>query len=396
MTGRRGKAQAGKVVGNGKATYGLRYITEPSANGKERVCGLEPDPITGPIVREALLALRTRSTLDVAADLNARNTPAPGGGRWNATTLRCMAINPVYRGEWVYARNGDPISVTVEPALLSPAEWDTIQAALKARRFVRRGQQPPETDPYLLRQKLICGHCGGVMRTMTNNGFRYYACGCFRPSDARRLGRPSCDLPATYAIDLEAEVWRLLTETLLDPVWLEAGLAAGVAHHQQQAQERRERIAAFDVKLAQQRSRLDGIAGKLVDLGDGALYEAMLAQAKTIEELIDRFEEQRAELLALPSDGLSADEATAIVAFATEMQTGIAHATDADKRRLYDILRLHGTVHTDPEGIRLGQRHRYRIDWTAAIPLRDSDQDFLKTVLLLHSGGEPRFSLVAA
>jgi len=188
------------------------------------------------------------------------------------------------------------------------------------------------------------------------------------------------DLPATYAVDLETELWRLLGATLLDPAYLEAGLGQGIAHHEQQTQERRERIAAFDAKLAQQRGRLDGIAGKLVDIGGGPLYDAMLAQAKAIEDLIDRLDEQRADLLALPSDGLSSDEAKSIVAFAAEMQTGLALATEADKRRLYDILHLHGTVSTDPDGIRLGQRHRYRIDRTAAIPLRDTAHPFLKSL----------------
>src|SRR4051794_1018162 len=42
---RRTKAQAGKVVGNGNAPFGHRFSFETLDNGKQRVSGLEPDPL---------------------------------------------------------------------------------------------------------------------------------------------------------------------------------------------------------------------------------------------------------------------------------------------------------------------------------------------------------------
>src|SRR5918992_237746 len=44
--GRRQKARTGLVVGGGLPPYGYRFTFQTLDNGKRRVCGLEPDPIT--------------------------------------------------------------------------------------------------------------------------------------------------------------------------------------------------------------------------------------------------------------------------------------------------------------------------------------------------------------
>ena len=61
MMGRRFKASTGRVVGANQPTYGLRFTTEVLANGEERTVNYEPDPLTGPIAREALLGLLRQS-----------------------------------------------------------------------------------------------------------------------------------------------------------------------------------------------------------------------------------------------------------------------------------------------------------------------------------------------
>src|SRR5688500_5242307 len=81
--------------------------------------------------------------------------------------------------------------------------------------------------------------------------------------------------------------------TLLDPANLVAGLAAGVARHDEADRLRRDRLAAIDAELAKQRKRLDGLAGRLVDAGDGELYAALLRQAKGIAALIGRLGAER-------------------------------------------------------------------------------------------------------
>ena len=104
LKGKRDKALAGKVVGTGSPPFGYRYVREALANGRRRVCGLEPDPLAASVARDILRALRTRSTVDVMVDLNARGVPGPGGGHWNTKVLHRMVRNPVYCGNWLYGR----------------------------------------------------------------------------------------------------------------------------------------------------------------------------------------------------------------------------------------------------------------------------------------------------
>src|SRR5687768_6540618 len=102
--GRRQKARTGLVVGGGLLPYGYRFTVETLDNGKRRVCGLEPDPITGPIARRILLALRSRPELDVAAELNEEGIPAPRSRRWSDRAVWYISIDPVYAGTWLFGR----------------------------------------------------------------------------------------------------------------------------------------------------------------------------------------------------------------------------------------------------------------------------------------------------
>jgi hypothetical protein len=106
---------------------------------------------------------------------------------------------------------------------------------------------------------------------------------------------------------------------------------------------------------------------------------------------------EREAFAAVRTAGLSAGEAAAIEAFAADIRAGLDQATDADRRRLYDLLRIQGTVYDDPHGIKLGRSNRFRIEWTAAFPLTVSDTQLLKNVLLVTSRSEDSgFTLAAA
>ncbi len=71
---------------------------------------------------------------------------------------------------------------------------------------------------------------------------------------------------------------------------------------------------------------------------------------------------------------LSADEASAIESLAAEVRDGLTLATPAERRQLFELLRVQGTVHRDPDGVRLGRKWTFRIDWEGAIQLSDSNR----------------------
>jgi site-specific DNA recombinase len=104
MLGRRRKAEVGKVVGLGAPPFGYRFTYE-TIEHQQKVCGLEPDPVTAPIARRILRAIPHRSTCDIADELNREGIPSATGRRWANKMIQRMATNPVYVGTWIYGRH---------------------------------------------------------------------------------------------------------------------------------------------------------------------------------------------------------------------------------------------------------------------------------------------------
>lgn len=373
MTGKIEKARRGQVVGGGPPPYGYRFTYETLRDGRQRVCGLEPDPVTAPIVQRILRALPTRSLAEMQRQLNDEGIPGPRGGRWHFRTIHRMARDTVYRGEWRYGKQGTATVTAVPvPALIDDDTFNAIQAAIQRRKIARRGRRPREEDPYLLRSNLTCGKCHQLLITTPNNHIRYYACPSHKRSTARRLGKAECDLPDLHGPQLEAELHRVLTETLLDEDYLSAGLEAAQQEHTAADSLKRERLAALDTEVVRHRKRLDSLASRLVDVGEGEIYAALLRQAKDIETLLGRLTSERDEIAATQTDGLSSQDALTIREFAADIRSGLENATLAERHQIYELLRVRGTVYQDPNGIKIGRKHSFRIEWQAAIPLRNS------------------------
>ena len=383
--GRRAKARTGRVVGNGGTPpYGHRFVRETLDNGQQRVVGLEPDPLSAPVAVRIVRMARQASTWQIADALAAEGLPTPAGGRWTSKAVHRIATDPTHVGRWRFA----DITVPVQPLLAEPdqrtptaawlADWNAAQQALAERVPGRRPALKEAEDPYLLRGLLSCGHCGSVLRAQPNRGTRYYLCGRHAPSRARRLGKPACGLPDVPAADLEAEAWRVLTETLLDPDVLAAGLAAARSTRDDADRVRRDRLATIEAEIAKQRRTLDALADRLTTGEGGEFFDAILRRAKEVESVIAQLIRERDTSAAVGGAGLSDTEAAAVVRFAETARLGLDAATPAERRTLYELLRLRGRVLHNPDGVRLGRRNRFRIDWEAAIPLLTDAARFLK------------------
>ena len=204
--GKRTKASGGEVVGCGPAPYGYRYTRTTLPNGRQRVTGFAPEPAQAAVVERIFALLPTRSSIEVADQLNAEGVPAPRGERWLHAVVYAIARNRLYTGTWTYTKHakwaapGTGIEVAVPP-IVSEAVWDEAQTALRRRQIIRRGQTPRDADPYLLRGLLTCGLCGHPLRTDRNGRVRYYLCACYKPSRARRAGKQPCALPAVRGGD---------------------------------------------------------------------------------------------------------------------------------------------------------------------------------------------------
>ena len=395
MNGIREKALSGRVVGEGLPPFGYRFTHEKLSNGKLRTSGLKPDKRTAPIIRRILDALLTQPAGDICRTLNAARIPGPGGGLWHVKTVCKMARNPVYMGVWVHGKNGrtvrpgDGIGIPVTvPSIISPEQWERVQDALTHRRRARRGRYTADDDPFLLRGMLSCGHCHGLLRAERYVGTRYYRCGCAFPSDAQRAGKPVCSLPVVRAEAIEDELFARIAATLLDDTHLREGIRATREQYRAADALRRDRIAALDVEIARKRKRLDVLAARLGDLGDGELYDAALRQARDTEALLQGLRRERDTHAARRPEGLSEDESTALLAFAADVRAGLMDATSADRRALYELLRVRGRVTLDPDGVALGRTHHFAIDWETVVRQLDCVAESSNQVMLFRSPGD--------
>ncbi len=381
--GRREKAERGEVVGMGTPPYGYTYTSVLTPKGKRRVIGLEPDPLTAPVVVRIFDLLRHRSVADVAAMLNAESIQAPRHARWTPDTIYWMSRHAVYMGEWRYGRNHRHVKpddagivVVSVPKIVSPDTWHDVQRALARRCTARRGRLTGDDDLYRLRSRLTCGHCGCAMHTSSDSS-RTYRCGCRWPSRAAQRGIARCLLPDVHGSGIETELWRILSLTLLDPVFLSEGLATSLAAHQDADQRRAESLMTIDRQIAKLKRELDQLITDSLSDGIGLTANALIMKhVARIETTIATLSDERNDLLALrPAAGLSTDEAQALRAFAAEIRAGLDAASISQQRALIDLLDVRGTVYLDREcGVQLSRQRRnlFRIEWTARIPLLDS------------------------
>ena len=366
--GRRAKAEKGLVVGVGKAPYGYQYVVH-SERG-QRV-GLEPDPDTAPTAVWILTELFKRSTHDIAAQLRADAVPPPveKNGRWAAGTVLRIARNSVYKGSLRYSKV-NPIYIDVPP-LIDPGTWADLQKALDNRRInkTRRGRKPVHEDPFMLRSRLTCGHCGGAISTWANGPYRYYRClRSFRPSDDAR-----CVMPSVQAAAIEDHLWDIIRETLLNTDALETGIAAMEERQYDGVRITRERMAALEQAIVGESVQLDRQAARLGVFEPGSESKASILKAMhNHEKKIARLREEQVQLANVTPVGISPESVATVRAFANQVAAGLKSATAADRREIAEILGIVGILRVgDEDAVQLGL-HRVQIEWNGAITLFNS------------------------
>jgi hypothetical protein len=149
---------------------------------------------------------------------------------------------------------------------------------------------------------------------------------------------------------------------------LEAGLAAA------QAVQR----TAIDSEPARTRKALDSLVEKLQTIERRETFDAVVRRAKEHEATNTSLNEQRRQLAITPVAGIIDAAADALRTFAVTARNGPDEATPAERREPYEILRLRASVYRDPEGVQIGRRNRFPIEWEARIPLLHSASRFLR------------------
>jgi site-specific DNA recombinase len=395
-SGRRRKVDLGMVLGGGKAPYGYRFRrseTLTNRSGAPLIVSLEPDPVAAPVVRKIFDDLLTRSLREVLDDLLARGVPAPKGPRWCKSSLVHVAKNRVYRGTWSYGEQ----TVAVPP-LVDPALFDEVQRTLERRKPERPPRDRGGWDPFPLRGRLRCGHCGGAMHTRARDGgprcvaaregrrpFRYYGCDRHAAGEARRLGKPVCPMMQVTAEDLEDELRRTLGEVLLDPRRLKRALGAEVARHERGDRLIADRLAATERALKAERARLANVVGsQSFHAPKSAAWETLQEQVVGLGRTVDRLTAERDELAGQSAEGMTKERAAVVEATAGRLRAryrALKEATLAELCELVAELDVRAVIRQEAGGLPLGRGGReYAIEWKARLRLdnrlSNNEQDY--------------------
>lgn len=406
--GRLKKAKRGLVVGGGPPPYGLEYVTVWDETKKKHVpIGLKADGETADVVRRLYRDIAHHSSIDLAAALTADGiaTPTGRGERWAKSTVRRVLTSHVYRGEWHFADVVVPV-----PAIVDERTWAAAQQLLSERRAARRGRDGDRAQLWELRGLLRCAHCDGLLSTNSNpiaskstawpgGRQRRYVCARSVPSLARRDGSDPCPLPGLLAADerrgdglkrdlvgIEALSWAAVTSLLSDAGRLQAKLDSLREEHAGAREEHAHRVQDLDAEITtHERLMRRAEEEKLKLETDDERYRIHDEAGQKASGTVRRLKLDRERLVALPAAGLTDDEERQLARYAAEIRVGMEHAGPAERRRLYQILRLRGRVCHDPEhGQRIGRDARVCVEWETVL---DSGQGFLKLCLLQSSSG---------
>ena len=358
--GRQMKLRAGLLLPWPTPPYGYRVHPDRPRDP----AGVQIEPTEGAVIQEVFrrYAQDHETLVSLSKYLLQLGIKSPRGKRcWSNATLRGLLSNPAYTGN-VYvdrqqlrlarrrrsathpigkpAAGRDPAPpeawtfVTTIPALVSQADFDSVQAKLGLNQ--QRASRNNKAHAYLLRAMVSCGRCQSACTALTSySGHSYYR--CWRsvqkleaPCDAR------CHARYSPADQLDALVWQDLCELLAHPDWIGYALERAHGGHwlPQELQARKEMLHHAQTALAHQLDRLtEAYLREVIPLAEyqrrrqdlAQKQHALAAQETQLEAQVDRQEKL-------------AGMVTSIEAFCQRVQSGLAEATCAQKRTLVELL----------------------------------------------------------
>ncbi len=123
-------------------------------------------------------ALRGESIASIKKELDSNGVLARRGGLWTFGSIESLMTNTHYLGHYVYTDgvSGEKVEVAC-PKIIDEVTWNSINLERK-RKASRKDQQNATTKHfYLLRDFMVCGHCGRKMAGRikpTKSEYMYY------------------------------------------------------------------------------------------------------------------------------------------------------------------------------------------------------------------------------
>ncbi|WP_077228832.1 recombinase family protein [Sphingomonas hengshuiensis] len=294
--GQEGRARAG--LSPGGLPYG--YAPVPGEPGKRRIVE-DQAAVIRRICADFVAGHNARA---IAGALNAEGVPAPGGGKWNASTIngspaRGIGIlnNEIYAGRLVWNRvrmvrdpdsgrrlsrpNADgQRSTTALPdmAIVPEPLWQQVRDRLSARAATKPWQSRRPRRP--LSGLLRCGACGAGMAAMGSD-----KSGRTRIRCSGHRERGDCPDPRSYYLDtVERAVLDGLKREMRDPRLIAEYARAYHAERQRLAADTIAHRADLERRLAAIGKEADRVTDWLIKgVGDPARLDARAKQLMTEE-----------------------------------------------------------------------------------------------------------------
>lgn len=124
-------------------------------------------------------ALKGTSVANIKKELDSNGVLARRGGLWTLGSIESMMKNTHYLGRYVFTDSVSGESVEVKcPLIVDEVTWNSINLARKRKASRKDQQNATVKNFYLLRDFMVCGHCGKKMagRIKPNKSEYMYYC----------------------------------------------------------------------------------------------------------------------------------------------------------------------------------------------------------------------------
>jgi site-specific DNA recombinase len=232
-----------------------------------------------------------------------------------------------------YTPQQEWILVGQVPAIVSPAQFEQVQAKMKRNQQYARRNNKAHT--YLLRALVSCGLCRRTFRGQTRRRYAYYQCA--GKDHAVLSGQPDrCPSRLVPMRQLDELVWADVCQVLQDPQVVTQALQRAQAGEwlPQELQARRTTLRRAQQTVHNQIDRLtDAYLAAVVSLPE---YQR---RRQDLQQRLDAFQQQEQALShQVDRQADIAGWATHLQTFCQRLQTGLASASFQEKRQLVELL----------------------------------------------------------
>lgn len=283
---------------------------------------------------------------------------------WQISTIAGILKNPVYIGEWTYAKdkahniarrekssikdfiNANANATVTVPALIDRSLLDAAKAKLADNADHKR--RPPIGE-YLLRGHCTCGLCNyktacDTRAHKTQKPRGYYACAWRKRADVVPTTGEPCTLPYFRQERVDTRVWEYLKKKLSDQKELKKGFEEWQAEDGIEQRELQEQVSRLDKEEKELRADLARQTQAFVDLTGNTEAQTIIKQnIKRIEETLERVRTRRQKKTEeLQQAKERQTQIKSLLEFASNVSGGFAEADHnfQKRREIIEILEV--------------------------------------------------------